>query len=68
MASQVVGLEGIVHSCIEEVGRAKDFPEAVTRRLIRLGDALASGELSPTSRSELYKRLELVILGFDAAE
>lgn len=63
-SGQSFGVEKIVRSCIESAAHERDIPDSVIRRLIRVADALASGEIKASQRSELYRRLELVIQGF----
>lgn len=63
--SQTGGLEAIVHACVESAASDKNLPNAVVRRLVRLADNVASGELDPSSRDEMERRIELVIKGFD---
>lgn len=65
---QAVGLESIVHACIESAASDKNLPNAVIRRLIRLADSLASGEVDSSSRAEMERRVELVIIGFDVTD
>ncbi len=66
--SQTGGVEAIVRTCIESVASDKNLPNAVVRRLIRLADSVASGELDPSARTQMERRIELVINGFDVTD
>lgn len=66
--SQAGGLEAIVHACLESVSVEKNLPSSVMRRLVRLADSVASGELDPSDKTQMERRIELVIKGFDAID
>lgn len=63
--SQQGGLKAIVHACIQSTATAMGIPEAVTRRLVRVADNLASGELDPSAGPEIQRRIELVFNGYE---
>lgn len=63
-ASQSGALEAIVRSCIELAAMEKGIPDAVTARLLKLADDVASGELDPSSNAETQRRVELLIKGY----
>jgi hypothetical protein len=62
------GLEAIVRSCIELVAMEKGVPQAVTTRLLRLADDVASGDLDPSSGAETQRRIELLIKGYGTSD
>lgn len=63
--SQSGGLEEIVHDCLRAVAAEKNLPNPVLRRLTSLADSVASGELDPSDKIQMERRVELVIKGFD---
>jgi hypothetical protein len=63
-ASQSGALEAIVRTCIELAAREKGIPDAVTNRLLRLADDVASGDLDPSSGAETQRRIELLLKGY----
>lgn len=66
--SQPAGPENIVHSCIESASNECGLPGAVVRRLIGLVDDLAVGALSASQGSQLFRRIEQVVGGYDATD
>ncbi len=67
-ASQHGALEAIVRSCIEFAAREKGIPDAVTTRLLKLADDVASGDLDPSSGAETQRRIELLIKGYGTSD
>jgi hypothetical protein len=67
-ASQPGGLESIVRSCIELAAMEKGVPDAVTGRLLRLADDVASGDLDPSANTETQRRIELLIKGYGTSD
>lgn len=67
-ASQPGVLEAIVRSCIEFAATEQGIPDAVTTRLLKLADDVASGELDPSSGAETQRRIELLIKGYGTSD
>ena len=67
-ASQQGGLEAIVSTCIELSAAERRIPDAVTTRLLRLADDVASGELDPSSGTEIQRRIELLLKGYGTSD
>lgn len=63
--NQPGSLEAIVRTCIESAAAKKQLPGVVTRRLIALVEDIASGELDPTDRPSVERRIDVMLRGFD---